>query len=237
MKNPYVSVIIPAKNEEGTIYKVIKEANKVHENTEVIVVVNGSSDSTFGQAQKAGAKILHFDYSLGHDLGRAIGAIHAKGEILLFLDGDFYIPFSLLQPYIHSIGVSECDIALNYYPNRTTKMNAHTATLKFLLNSYFNHHSLQGASLTNVPHAMSRKALNEIGIEHLAIPPLAQAIAMFKRINVKGINYLPVHKKNKKRTEKENSKSIEWVIQTQLYTLDQILKYERGENSIFNLTH
>ncbi len=84
--SPEISVIIPAMNESKTITRVIQEAKKIHPNSEVIVVVNGSTDSTENFAVKSGARVIHFLAPLGHDVGRGIGAKAAKGNILLFTD-------------------------------------------------------------------------------------------------------------------------------------------------------
>ena len=51
---------------------------------EIIVVVNGSSDTTKEIAEGAGCRVVYYEEALGINIGRAIGAKKAKGDILLF---------------------------------------------------------------------------------------------------------------------------------------------------------
>ena len=92
-----LSIIIPAQNEEATIKEVILEARKI-EPKEIIVVINGSTDQTEAIAKQLGATVIVYEEALGHDVGRAIGAQEATGDILLFIDADFAIPAKI---FIH----------------------------------------------------------------------------------------------------------------------------------------
>src|SRR6202022_1091065 len=85
---PKVSVVIPVMNERRTLASVIQQVHRIHADTEVIVVVNGSTDGSLKLAKRMGARVIAFDFPLGHDVGRSIGAAAAKGEIILFTDGD-----------------------------------------------------------------------------------------------------------------------------------------------------
>lgn len=78
-----VSVIIPVCNEEDSLLPVLKEAQKIKP-LEIIVVVNGSSDATKAIAEGAGCRVIYYEEALGINIGRAIGAKKAKGDILLF---------------------------------------------------------------------------------------------------------------------------------------------------------
>ncbi len=54
--------------------------------------------------------VIYYKYSLGNDVGRAIGAREAKGDIVLFLDGDIVIDNKELQRFIkrHSARSPNC---------------------------------------------------------------------------------------------------------------------------------
>lgn len=90
-KGKQLSVIIPVQDEEKTIGNVIEELRKI-EPFEIIVVVNGSSDKTATIAKDKGATTIVYEEALGNDVGRSLGTYFAKGEIVLFIDGDFVIP-------------------------------------------------------------------------------------------------------------------------------------------------
>ena len=85
---PYVSVIIPALNEEARIESTIKCAGDAA--AEIIVVDGGSSDRTIKKSLAANVKVL------GSKKGRAFqqnrGAQMANGKVLLFLHADTRLP-------------------------------------------------------------------------------------------------------------------------------------------------
>lgn len=208
-QNPVVSVIIPAMNEQRTICDVIANAFRVHESTEVIAVVNGSTDRTAALARRMGARVLEYASPLGHDVGRSIGAAEAKGSILLFMDADFVIRVEDLIPLVKAVreGV---DVALNSYLGPTEKWHAHSVIVaKHALNIMLSRPDLRGASLTTVPHAMSRSALDRIGSEHLAVPPKAHAIAIHLGLNVQPVHLIQVGTINRRR--RKNANGADWL--------------------------
>jgi glycosyltransferase involved in cell wall biosynthesis len=191
-KTPKVSVIIPVMNERKTLARVIQQARRVHQDIEIIIVANGSRDGSKELAYRTGAKVISFAEPLGHDVGRSVGAREARGDIILFLDGDMVIPARQLRSLVCAVK-SGVDVALNSYSGITRKKEVHQVALaKHALNAILNRSDLRGASLTTIPHAISRKALNIIGAEHLAIPPKAHAIAIQKGLKVSAVHYINV---------------------------------------------
>ena len=67
-----ISVIIPAYNEEGSIGKVIDEIikvlkeNNIYENSEIIVVNDGSTDNTREKALEKGIMVLDNPQNMGY---------------------------------------------------------------------------------------------------------------------------------------------------------------------------
>ena len=80
-----VTVVIPAKNEAGSLRGVIEGA-RPHAD-EIIVVDGRSTDATVSIARDCGASVITED---GSGKGRALrlGAEKAGGEVLVFLDAD-----------------------------------------------------------------------------------------------------------------------------------------------------
>ncbi|MEC0093058.1 glycosyltransferase family 2 protein [Paenibacillus macquariensis] len=209
---PVVSVIIPALNERRTISAIIHQAARVHPRTEVIVVANGSTDGTDRVAARHGAIVIHGEDPLGHDVGRFVGAHAAKGKVLLFIDGDMVISSSQLEPFVKAV-LSGVDVALNDYRGPIHHIPVHRVILsKHALNVMLGRADLKGSSLTTVPHAISRGALKEIGAESLAIPPLAQTIAVSKGLQVKRVHSIQVGKLNPRRVKKNNVDPLEAMI-------------------------
>jgi glycosyltransferase involved in cell wall biosynthesis len=89
-RKPSVSLIIPTYNEEKTIGKVIKQAKKVEEIKEIIVIDDNSKDNSAKIAKELGAKVIAHHKNMGKGEGIRTGVAHASEEVILVLDADFY---------------------------------------------------------------------------------------------------------------------------------------------------
>lgn len=196
-----LSVILPLMNEADKIATILQEVKKLRP-SEIIAVVNGSNDRTSHIVQAMGARVIEYKEPLGHNIGRAIGAYHATGDILLFLDGDFVIRSEHLLPFVKAIR-SGHDLALNNL-SRIMKSSSipHTVSVaKAVINDWFNQKDLSINSLVAVPHAMSREAIQKIGWWNLADPPLAQTIALHLNLSIVSPQYVDVISPNKIRAK------------------------------------
>ncbi len=99
-KKPYVSFVIPCKNEEASIGKTIDKCFLAHypeEKLEVIVINDGSTDNTseiLKEYRKIyGERLVIIDWkeNRGKRHGMAEGFRISKGEIIVQLDSDSYI--------------------------------------------------------------------------------------------------------------------------------------------------
>ena len=85
----WVTVIIPALNEEEPIADVVRALAATHISREIIVVDNGSTDATAQRASETGAKVI---YQPRRGYGRAcaagIRALSPECDVVVFLDGD-----------------------------------------------------------------------------------------------------------------------------------------------------
>ncbi|HEY2113290.1 MAG TPA: glycosyltransferase family 2 protein [Dongiaceae bacterium] len=87
-KGAWVSVVIPALNEEEPIGDVVRAIPRAVVD-EVLVVDNGSTDATAERARTAGARVVSEPRrGYGHACQAGIAAVAADCEIIAFLDGD-----------------------------------------------------------------------------------------------------------------------------------------------------
>ncbi|MHC2835594.1 glycosyltransferase involved in cell wall biosynthesis [Bacillus sp. F9_6S_D1_P_5] len=192
-----LSIIIPAQNEEATIKEVILEARKV-EPKEIIVVINGSTDQTEVIAKQLGATVIVYEETLGHDVGRAIGAKEATGDILLFIDADFAIPAKDLHPLTQAVA-DGVDMVLNDL-NLNLRFPLYIVNLyKYMLNIACNRRDLGVGSTIAVPHAISRKCLEGIGWDTLHTACVAQVKAILDGYKVECVHFVDVMKPNRIR--------------------------------------
>lgn len=103
---PYISIIIPAHNEEKGIENSIQAAlEAVYPHKEIIVVDDGSTDRTYEIAEKYSTrgliKLIHRDYSSGSKAGALNnGILFATGEIIITVDADTLIERTALLEII-----------------------------------------------------------------------------------------------------------------------------------------
>lgn len=197
-----VAVVITAMNEEISLPKVLKQIDRLPFH-QIIIVVNGSTDGTLEAARRCErAQILHYPEPLGHDVGRAIGAQLSSSEIVLFLDGDMVIPAESLIPFVQAVDRG-LDVALNDISPFVGRFHQRDSVtiLKEFVNRVQRRDDLKMNSLTAVPHALSRRALDTIGCFRLAVPPLAQAVAIRRGLRVGTAASIDVISWNRQRKE------------------------------------
>lgn len=102
---PRYSVIIPTRNEEESIAKVLCSIpEKIKKNSEVIVV-DSSKDLTPEIAEKLGARVIKVKKGKGRAMRK--GAEHSKGTILVFLDGDCTDPPEFIPKLLRKLRDSD----------------------------------------------------------------------------------------------------------------------------------
>ena len=82
------SVVIPAKNEEQGLVTFLPSLRALYPQAEVIVVDDGSTDSTVQVCQDAGVRVISHPYSKGNGAAIKTGARAATGDYIVFMDGD-----------------------------------------------------------------------------------------------------------------------------------------------------
>jgi glycosyltransferase involved in cell wall biosynthesis len=227
-----LSVVIPAQNEEQTIEEVIEEVRRM-DPLEIIVVVNGSTDNTERIAKQIGATVIVFKEALGNDVGRAIGALQATGDILLFIDADFAIPAYDLLPFAKAVAdgvdVALNDLSLNLLPPLYV-----VDLYKYMLNLAYHRKDLGVGSIVAVPHAISRTFLDGIGWESLLNPCLAQVKAVLQGYKVSCIHFVDVMKPNRIRpdqhlADKGHPKAVLRIIGDHLEALSYLIEQLKAD--------
>lgn len=127
MTNPYLSIIIPAHNEEErlqiTLPKVIDYVQNSPHEIEVLVVENGSADRTSEVVRDFAAQwpFLHLMEveTRGKGLAVKAGMLAARGELRFMCDADLAMPIEDLDRFLSCIDEQEIVIATREGPGAT----------------------------------------------------------------------------------------------------------------------
>lgn len=230
-----LSVIISARNEEQTLSRLLHQVTRLGP-VEIIVVLNGCSDHSFlTTRQHRQVIIVHCPESLGHDVGRAMGAKLSRGNILLFLDGDMVIPTSQLVPFSSAID-SGVDVALNDLNPLMPSFGLcdDVTRSKLFLNYTLGRYDLGVSSMTAVPHALSRHALEIIGYRELMVPPKAQARSILEKLRVEKVGTVNVIKHNRLRKANIGAGNAveKLIIGDHAEALQEVLSRQKNEGRI-----
>ncbi|WP_243735015.1 glycosyltransferase [Paenibacillus turpanensis] len=196
-----LDIVVTAMNEERTLPRLLRQLGRLPQ-ANVVVVVNGATDRSFEVSRDAlDAAIVHFTDPLGHDVGRGVGAKLTRSEIVLFLDGDMVVKAEELIPFISSIASGD-DVALNRIDPLLPLFHRRDSVtyVKQFLNHVLGHSKLGAASMTAVPHALSRRAIDVIGYPNLVVPPKAQTIAALSGLRISAPGIVNVIQRNRVRS-------------------------------------
>jgi len=83
-----LSIILPAKNEANNLARLLPEIRQRFPDSEIIVVNDGSCDETSTVCQSHNVRLISHPYSIGNGAAIKTGAREARGDIIVFMDGD-----------------------------------------------------------------------------------------------------------------------------------------------------
>jgi len=131
-KSIYLSVVMPAYNEEKNITDNLLKASEIIsnfvKNYEIIAVNDGSSDNTEAMIKKAcekDNKIYGISYSDNQGKGYAIttGVKKATGQYIAFLDSDLELNPSMLRYFLKALQANDADIAIGSKMHKKSKLD------------------------------------------------------------------------------------------------------------------
>lgn len=119
MSNPFLSIIIPAHNEEHRLPTTLEQAYNYIQaqsfSSEVLVVENGSQDHTLEIAQEFCTRHANFRVlqETGRGKGLAVrrGMLEAWGQYRFMCDADFSMPITEINRFLPPV-LPDCDIAI-----------------------------------------------------------------------------------------------------------------------------
>lgn len=119
--HPYISIIIPAYNEEGRIKDTLDSIVDIKEINEIVVVDDGSSDDTYKIASEIKSdklKVFKLDKNRGkgYALNYGLRISMKNADIIGFLDGDLGKSAKEIRKLIVPILDGEADVTIAKFP-------------------------------------------------------------------------------------------------------------------------
>jgi glycosyltransferase involved in cell wall biosynthesis len=117
-----ISIVLPAYNEaahiESNVLEVVDTFSSLNYDFEVIVVDDGSPDSTYLSAVRAKSshpekvRVVRYDVNRGKGNALVCGACYARGDLIAFLDADMDLHPSQLPVLIEQLEATGVDVVI-----------------------------------------------------------------------------------------------------------------------------
>lgn len=144
--NATISMIIPVYNGGAEFRRCLESlACLKPAPLEVIVVSDGDNDSS-KTATEFNVKVIHLSQRHGPAHARNVGAGHAKGDILFFVDADVTVPSNLLDHLTNSFSEPSAATAIIGSYDRDPMAPGLVSQYKNLIHHYVHQHSDERAA-------------------------------------------------------------------------------------------
>jgi len=130
---PRVSLVIPVFNERRNVERVIRRSEEVFSRVgygyEIIVVNDGSVDDTLDRVldyARGNGHVKVFSYARNVGKGHAVktGFMNARGEYVVFMDGDMEITPSQIGVYVEALRRGDVVIGSKNHPGSRVRRSA-----------------------------------------------------------------------------------------------------------------
>ena len=117
VKEPSVSIIIPARNEAGNIASIFSRTPEMGTGSELIFIEGGSTDDTYQMIEQAILDhperrcLLLKQTGTGKGDAVRLGFAHASGDVLMILDSDLTVPPEDLPRFLDVLVSGKADFA------------------------------------------------------------------------------------------------------------------------------
>lgn len=219
-------VIIPALNEAGNIRQLVHEVQSTVP-VDVIVVDNGSSDSTAEEAKAAGAQVIS-EPRRGYGYACAAGVAAVKdSDVLVFMDGDYSFSPSDLPSLISPILENQADMVLGSRERghiAPGSMPPHQRFGNWLVSRLMN--LLYGLSITDLgPYrAIRRSLLMQLDMEEMTYGWPTEMIVKSARRGAR-IMEVPVSYRNRRFGQSKVSGTVRGTILAAWFILGVTFRY------------
>jgi len=137
---PYISVLVPVLNEEGTIEeltrRLIDTLEKAGHTFEIVYIDDGSSDRTIAEIRRMNAadarvSLVRFRRNFGKAAAITAGVEHSSGDIVITIDGDLQDIPEEIPRFIDKLEQEELDLVSGWKQDRQDPVGKWLPSLLF----------------------------------------------------------------------------------------------------------
>ncbi|MFB9277949.1 hypothetical protein ACFQMJ_13785 [Cohnella cellulosilytica] len=179
------AAVVRAGEDEAALFQTLSRLEALPLQ-EIVVVASSPTERLYAAARGfTNAVVVGLPDSLDPDIGRALGAKLTAADIILFADGERPAESEQLARFLWECD-GKLDVVLNDLGSRmgTFRRRGGIERLQEFLNASLRREDLKTNSLSVLPFALSRQALDALGASALTVPVKAHAQAILKGLRI-----------------------------------------------------
>ncbi len=191
-----LSVVIPAYNEEGSIAPTVTDLHRMFSESgiqgEILVVDDGSTDSTAALAERAGARLISHGTNRGYGASLKTGIRNALHDTIAIIDADGTYPVDRIPDLLEEL--EGCEMVVGARTGENVRIPAMRKPAKWVLRKVANR--ITG---TNIPDLNSglRIFTRELVKKYINLLPdgfsFTTTITVASLCNDTGVKFVPIN--------------------------------------------
>lgn len=136
-KGVYLTILVPSYNEakiiDGSLKKISSFLSKKEYLWEIVVVNDGSSDSTaviVAKAKNSGIRLINYEINRGKGGALKEGIKNSAGKFIIFTDVDLSVPIETVDQFLKELERGDADVVIGTRKIKTAKVLVHQPWLR-----------------------------------------------------------------------------------------------------------
>jgi glycosyltransferase involved in cell wall biosynthesis len=222
--NAMVTIIIPAYNEEKGIAAVLDNITSLEGTFEIIIVDDGSSDSTADIVKKySHVRLISHEHNMGYGAALKTGIQSASTDTVVIMDADGTYPHETIPDFIKTMQDGKYAMVVGARTGKNVKIPLIRKPAKWFINKLANYLSGMKIPDLNSGLRIMKKPIVELFLRFLPSGfSFTTTITLAMLVNSYPVKYVPIkyakrEGKSKIRPIRDTLNFIQLIIRTVLY--------------------